>query len=119
MKIQITVEDDRIVDLLSVGLEQGIHYWAEYQYGYQSGTPSPSIRLTPRRFTSITRTPEPNDPPDLPLTWKITAAAQARGLAVMAEKYPRHFGDFMRGDEDADTGDVFVQCATIGEVIFG
>ena len=69
MKIQITVEDDRLVDLRYVGLEQGIRYWAEYD------------------GTTITRIPERGDPPDLPLTWKITAAAQAKGLAVRVDTF--------------------------------
>jgi hypothetical protein len=41
------------------------------------------------------------------------------GLQVMAEKYPRAFADFMSEDDDAETGDVFVQCAVLGEIIFG
>lgn len=41
------------------------------------------------------------------------------GLRVMAERYGRHFGDFMAGREDAVTGDVFLQCALLGEVRYG
>ena len=41
------------------------------------------------------------------------------GLRVMAERYGRHFGDFLAGREDAITGDVFLQCSLLGEVVFG
>jgi hypothetical protein len=37
----------------------------------------------------------------------------------MVEKYPRHYADFKDGDEDASTGDVFLQCCIFGEVVYG
>jgi hypothetical protein len=37
----------------------------------------------------------------------------------MAEKYPHHFADFIEGAEDAETSDVFVQCAVLGGIVFG
>lgn len=42
-----------------------------------------------------------------------------KGLKVMARDYPRHFNDFMQENDDACTGDVFLQCCLFGEVIFG
>jgi len=42
-----------------------------------------------------------------------------KGLKVMARDYPRHFNDFMQENDDASTGDVFLQCCLFGEVIFG
>lgn len=42
-----------------------------------------------------------------------------RGLDVMAAKYPRHFGDFASEGEDGGTGDVFLQCALFGDVVYG
>ena len=41
-----------------------------------------------------------------------------RGLQIMAEKYPRHMTDFIQDNCDADTGDVFLQCACYGDVVF-
>ena len=40
-------------------------------------------------------------------------------LDLMAEKYPRHYKDFVDENEDADTGDVFIQLFVFGEVIYG
>lgn len=51
--------------------------------------------------------------------YRLDRAAVERGLAVMAEKYPRHLLDFIEENDDADTGDVFLQCALFGEVIYG
>ncbi len=41
------------------------------------------------------------------------------GLQTMADKYPNHWHDFINDNEDATTGDVFLQCCLYGEVIFG
>jgi hypothetical protein len=43
----------------------------------------------------------------------------AKGLQTMAEKYPRHFADFVAENDDADTGDVFLQCVVLGDVVYG
>jgi len=37
----------------------------------------------------------------------------------MAEKYPRHFANFAQEAEDAETGDVFIQCCVLGEIVYG
>lgn len=49
-------------------------------------------------------------------TYKLDEEAVLRGLAVMAQKYPRHFSDFRNENDDALTADVFLQCALFGEV---
>jgi hypothetical protein len=40
-------------------------------------------------------------------------------LRLMAEKEPRHFADFMQENDDAVTGDVFLQCVLLKAVIYG
>jgi hypothetical protein len=42
-----------------------------------------------------------------------------KGLQVMAEKYPKHFADLIAENDDAGTGDVFLQCALFGTVVYG
>jgi hypothetical protein len=42
-----------------------------------------------------------------------------KGLQVMAEKYPHHWQDLMNDNDDATTGDVFLQCCLFGEIVFG
>jgi hypothetical protein len=43
----------------------------------------------------------------------------AKGLQVMAEKYPVHFNNFDSDNFDAETGDVFLQCSLFGEIVYG
>jgi hypothetical protein len=42
-----------------------------------------------------------------------------RGLSVMAEKYPQHFAAWREENDDAETGDVFLQCCLFNEVVYG
>lgn len=42
-----------------------------------------------------------------------------KGLEIMAEKYPDHFNDFVNDSADATTGDVFLQCCILGDIVFG
>jgi len=50
---------------------------------------------------------------------RLDRAALEPGLQIMAEKYPRHFANFAQEAEDAETGDVFIQCCVLGEIVYG
>ena len=49
----------------------------------------------------------------------INRAALQRGIEIMAQKYWRHFDNVITGDDDAETGDVFLQCCCFGEIAYG
>lgn len=42
-----------------------------------------------------------------------------QGLSVLATKYPHHFCDILKENGDATTGDVLVQCALFGDIVYG
>jgi len=46
-------------------------------------------------------------------------ASMVNGLVVMAKKAPHQFGLFVQDGGDAITGDAFVQCALLGDVVYG
>ena len=41
------------------------------------------------------------------------------GMKIMARRYPQHFANVINENDDAETGDVFLQCCLFGEVIYG
>jgi hypothetical protein len=41
------------------------------------------------------------------------------GLQVMADKYPHHWANVVDENDDAETGDVFLQCCLFGELVYG
>ena len=51
--------------------------------------------------------------------WALNRTNVKRGFKVMQEKYPRHWDDLQRDNADAETADVWFQCALMGEVTFG
>lgn len=52
-------------------------------------------------------------------TYNITFENFVNGLGVMANRYPRHFKDIVAENHDAETSDVFIQCAVFGKIVFG
>jgi hypothetical protein len=115
------VEDQRIQDLLCCALEGGSNYWYLIQrYQYPEGQTRKSLGIEfehlelPFKGGSIifSTMDEPKK------EYTLDLAACIRGLEIMAEKHPKHFADFIAEDEDADTGDVFLQFALFGDVIY-
>ena len=50
---------------------------------------------------------------------RITIADVEKGLKLMQEQYPRHYADLVEEEDDAITGDVWLQLAVFGELIYG
>jgi hypothetical protein len=42
----------------------------------------------------------------------------SRGFTIMAEKFPRHWQDFVNDNSDVITADVWFQCVCFGDVIY-
>jgi hypothetical protein len=53
------------------------------------------------------------------MEWVLDLDAVEKGLALMAERHPGHFADILSEDDDAETGDVLLQCCLFGELVFG
>ena len=49
----------------------------------------------------------------------ITIEDVRKGLELMRDQYPRHYADLVEEQDDAITGDVWLQLATFGELIYG
>lgn len=128
MQTTITVSDEQIYNLLCSANYGGISYWCTSD-DYRPGTePHPEgIDGPPGHFEAAPLTggawvlrilPDDGDPRGGELH-TLDRAACERGIAVMAEKYPRHFTDLVTENDDAITADVFVQCALFGDIIYG
>ena len=42
-----------------------------------------------------------------------------KGLQIMSDNYPKHYSDMITEEGDAVTADVFFQCMTFGEIVYG
>ena len=52
-------------------------------------------------------------------TYNVTFESFVNGLGIMANRYPHHFRNVIAENHDAETSDVFIQCAVFGEIVFG
>ncbi len=115
----IEISDQRVGDLICSGVEGGIGYWCgEIKY-----------------VTTLSHEPKPSEytweyvlrggeakfyVPDYEDEWfSLTREKCEHGLALLRDKYPQHFLNFVDETDDADTGDVFIQCCLFGELVFG
>lgn len=127
------IDLDSISSLLCSAFEGGSNYWYEID---QYVAPATFTYLTEAGDCDEGETPQVFKHIDYPLneggaviisvpedddgkTYTLDLKAIKKGLRIMAKDYPRHFTDFVKENDDACTGDVFLQCCLFGEVIFG
>lgn len=133
MTATIPLTDDRIKCLLCSALEGGSNYWYlidRYEF-------APGLKYADFKEDGKMQGEDYWHPAQLiPLAegcavimldneagrakqYRLDRAAIERGIAIMAEKYPQHFADVIAENEDATTGDVFLQCCIFGNAIYG
>jgi hypothetical protein len=122
-KIRISVNDQRIEDLLTNATEGGSNYWYMIEkYIYPEGKTADTLKLEFPHcqmpfnggaivFSSL----EEPEKAHVILDYKKCL----KGLSIMAKKYPSHFADWQTENDDAITADVWLQCALYGDVIYG
>jgi len=131
MKVTQEISKKRISDLLCTALEGGSNYWYRIEQF-----------IEPQKLEFMTDEPWNGGKPQLfrhldyplneggallisdrkqggDLLGRLDLASIQRGLELMATKFPRHWGDFLAENDDAETGDVFLQCCLFGELIYG
>jgi hypothetical protein len=123
--VQQSVPYDRISNLLCSAFEGGSNYW--YTIAEFTAPPAFTFRTDPEHLYKHLDYPlnaggaltigDIED--DTNPTKILNLDTIAKGLQTMADKYPRHFGDFMSENDDADTGDVFLQCCLFDEIVYG
>lgn len=133
VKATIKFTDEQIMGLLRSGFEGGVGYWCRIEdYKFADGLtyddfreggkmqgktywhPCQLVPLTPG-CAVICIEHEEEDPKPL----KLNRPKIEVGLQLMADKFPRHFGNFMNENHDAETGDVFIQLCLLGDVVYG
>lgn len=106
------INEQTIADLMTTALEGGCNYWVSRVvpvYNTHKDYSQPECyhsKMRPRVFIV--------DEQPYELDW----GAIHRGLSVMATNFPAHFADIISDNEDAITGDVFLQCCLFGDVVY-
>ena len=122
--IHVKIDDNCLADVLISAYEGGwrpwpdrqrplSNYWARQMDGKPSPFRSDEDGFRPDFDVEIT---------DIEAGGKkhrLTLPILRRGLQIMADKYPAYFADIVAENDDATTGDVLLQCALFGELIYG
>ncbi len=127
-KVQIDVSARDVASLICSGFEGGVSYWCRIMDYREPKVVRPVIDedevfkhndypLLDGGAVICRVFDEGTDKKYAPLV--LDRDAVQRGLTLMAEKYPRHWGDFLSTNYDACTGDVFLQLCLLGEVVYG
>jgi len=130
------ISDDRLRCLLCSALEGGSNYWYmhvrnEFPPGVTYADFREGGRLTLAEYwhplelipfvegCAIFITTEAAGDEGDTTERRLDRAALLRGIEIMAAKYPRHFANVVSENDDAETGDVFLQCCLFGEIVYG
>ena len=110
--VPYTVPRERVEHLLSGGLPWAFSYWLtdlDYDDEWDGRLLSSEVlaRDVPFKFSPECELPEPRK------------HNIAEALELLATECPGHWYDFINENEDAITGDVFVQLLCFGEVVYG
>lgn len=138
--VSITINDKKIENLLVSAIEGGIGYWGRIM-GYEfpqnktiDDYEYPHFQVVldgGKMFLHDTEEPDSRWQKLLETTegraerekWTLTKEKLIKGLQVMAGlkegEGGHHFPNILNDNDDAETGDVFVQCALFGEIVYG
>lgn len=126
----VAVSNDRVLNLLVSAFEGASNYWikeisvnppdgTKYEDFKEGGKYAPddyyaAYQVIPFVGGSLTIIENSDN-----TNYLLDRTAIEDGLQRMATKYPRHWQNFITEDDDAETADVFLQLATMGEIVFG
>jgi hypothetical protein len=125
---QVEVPMSRVADLLCCAFEGGIGYWAcitgyvkPEDFGgtrcHFAGDDAPKYLDYPLSPYGAVLIEDAED--DGHKQYRLDLPAIQRGFKVMQQQYPKHFANWLAENDDAITGDVFVQCCIFGDIIYG
>ena len=118
MKLAIEIKDEDVQNALHSAFDAGIAYWA--MVGTLSKQPEGAEYASEYPMHGGWVQLALRDPDEsVPQPKRLDYAALERAVVLMAEKHPQHFAAMIGENGDATTGDVLVQLAVFGDIVFG
>ena len=123
VKAKVRIPHDKIQDLIITALEGACRYWASFKFPKDWKEKYQSYEQIPFKDGDI----EVYDVETDELLGYLNRASVKVGLQLMADRKDlkckqipnRHFKNLSTDNEDAETADVFLQLAVMGEIVFG
>lgn len=125
LRIMVTtyVSRDLLEDTLCDALEGGSNYWYCIEKASAPADKPAYLHEYPLRGGSLWFSAKGDDGDDVEIEgskrWVLDEFTMRKGAETMARMWPRHWGNLITENGDAETADVFLQCALFGDIIFG
>ena len=121
-KVQPTVEItyDQVSNLVVCALEGGSNYWCRF-IKKESGSDPANAKLS---YCECPLQPdgwlllEDMEEDGKAKRYTLDLPKIKKGLQRMAEKYPSHWANLVQENEDANTGDLFLQLCLFGDLVY-
>ena len=123
VKATVRIPHQKIRDLIITAVEGGCRYWASFKFPENWKEKYGSYEQIPFKDGEIAVYDVETDE----LLGYLNRASVKVGLQLMADRKDlkckqipnRHFKNLSTDNEDAETADVFLQLAVLGEIVFG
>ena len=114
VNIQHEVTQEQIEDLITCAIEGGSNYWYRIESDTKGDYSKTALTVKGLVISNHMVLDE-----DKPRQGVLNIDSIASALRLMASKHPNAINDVITGNADAYTGDIFLQLAVFGEVLYG
>jgi len=123
----MSISDERVADLLCTAFEGGSNYWYMIEGEFvpeEVAEPwgnayTPTYISYPLSVGGGLVIGDQEDEDANNITLNLRAIKQGKELLETDPKYSHYYADVLNENDDAETGDVFLQLCLFGEVIYG
>jgi len=113
------IQKERILNLLVSATEGGSNYWYMIQNHNAKEVEHKYFQEVPLKENGFLMIDDEQGEKTLKEPVRVDLKSLKTGYSIFKEKYPTHYADLIKENDDATTGDVFLQCVVFGEVIYG
>lgn len=118
VKTEAQIDPSMIENLITNALEGGSNYWytIERRIGPKVGTYAYEQVMEGGGFI-VSDSEEAGDAEKK--VGRLTRRTCVKAMRLMAKHHPHHLSNLIHENDDAETADVFLQLAVLGEVVYG
>jgi hypothetical protein len=111
VQVPLYITAERIDDLLCSAFEGGANYWASITLN-GSSKENTYFELVEQGKVEVEDYEEGE-------TYPLTVESIEKALKIMGDKYDWHLKNIINENDDGETGDVLLQCAVLGDIVYG
>lgn len=116
MQTKVELSDERIKTLLCSAFEGGSNYWIERVDVPLKNERNPKVEFwheCPIYGDKLVVHCSEDEK-----AYTLDRAALEKGLEIMVQNWPEHFANVLNENDDAETGDVYLQCCLFGDIVY-